>query len=317
MKLSSSTGDFSHYVDTVPQKVACFKDTKFRYINLEQTGSHPAFFSESEDDWRRFAEECGEAAAAAGVTYVISHAPCLHQAILPALSDPTDETYRRNVRAIRRSIEVCHALHIPRIVIHACPDPSFTPDTFYRYNRMFYREFLDLAEKYDVTLMTENWDHDSTLLATGRQLRDFVDAIDHPLLAICWDTAHGNLAKSAKELGQYQNILAIGDKLKGLHISDNFGDCHHHSWPFAGTISFDEIMQGLLDVSYDGYFNFEASYTLLHHKNIPYHRQPFMHRGETVTTLLDPSIELKKKAVDLLYDVGQYILESYHCFEKE
>ena len=135
------------------------------------------------------------------------------------------------------------------------------------------------------------------------------------MLAACWDTAHGNLAKNARAIGQYQNIIDIGDKLKGLHISDNFGDVHQHSWPFAGTINFDQVMQGLCDVSYDGYFNFEASYTLLHHENLPHHRKPWVREDETVTTLLDPSVALKQKAVDLLYDIGQYILEAYNCFE--
>ena len=146
MKISSSTGDFSHYVSTVAQTVACFKQTKFKYINLEQTGNIPEFFSDNDDDWKRFAHECGEAAADAGVTYVISHAPCLHNAILPALENHNDETYRANVRAIRRSVEVCHLLNIPRIVIHACPDRSFDVDTFYKYNKMFYADFLDLAD---------------------------------------------------------------------------------------------------------------------------------------------------------------------------
>ena len=95
----------------------------------------------------------------------------------------------------------------------------------------------------------------------------------------------------------------------------DFGDCHHHSWPFAGIINFDEIMQALIDVNYDGYFNFETSYTLLHHNNIPYHRKPWEYQGEPRTTLLDPSLELKQKAVDLLYDIGKYILESYNCFD--
>ena len=315
MKLSSSTGDFGYYMDTVPERVTCFKDTKFKFINLEQSGTTPAFFSSSDDDWKHFADECGEAAAIAGVTYVLSHAPCLHDAILSAFENNNDERYRANVRAIRRSIEVCHALGIPRIVIHACPNISFTPDTFYKYNKMFYGEFFDLAEKYGITIMTENWDNDESLFSTGKQMRDFIDYIDHPLFAACWDTAHGNIAKNSREIGQYQNIIALGNKLKALHISDNFGDCHHHSWPFAGIINFDEIMQGLLDVNYDGYFNFEASYTLLHHNNMPYNRKPWEYKGTPVTTLLDPSIKLKQKAVDLLYDIGQYILESYSCFE--
>jgi len=206
-------------------------------------------------------------------------------------------------------------LGIPRIVIHACTHASFTEEMFYTYNRMFYSEFRDLAEKYGIFILTENCDNDESHFSTGKQLRNFIDSINHPLFAACWDTAHGNIAASSRKAGQYQNILDIGDKLKGLHISDNFGDAHHHSWPFAGIINFDQIMQALVDVNYDGYFNFEASYTLLHQKNPPHFRQSWEHQGKTVTTLLNPPIELKKKAVDLLYDIGEYILQTYHCFE--
>ena len=316
MKLSSSTGDFSFYVETVTDKVDCFKDTKFKYINLEQPSKLPAFFSDNEDDWKRFAEECRSAADRAGVQYVISHAPCLHNAIPAAMENPDDETYRANIRAIRRSIEVCHALDIPHIVIHACTHPDFTPETFYQYNKMFYGAFFDLAEQYGITILTENWSEDETFFSTGKQMRDFIDAVDHPWLAACWDTAHGNISPNARAIGQYQNIVALGNKLKGLHVSDNFGDAHHHSWPFAGIINFDAVMQGLMDVGYDGYFNFEASYTLLHHRNLPYRRKPWEHEGREVTSLLDPSLKLKQKAVDLLFDVGQYILEAYDCFEE-
>ena len=315
MKLSTSTGDFSHYVKTVPEKVRCFRDTKFQYINLE-LGCPPAFTSENDGEWRIYAEELRAAAEDAGVTYVLAHAPCLHDAVVAALDDPDDVLYRHNVRAIRRAIEVCHALDIPKIVIHACFAPEFDEATLYRYNKMFYAEFFDLTEKYGITVLTENWDHDKTYLATGKQLRALVDAIGHPSLGICWDTAHGNLAESSRALGQYQNIIDIGDKLGALHISDNFGDVHHHSWPFAGIINFDQILQGLIDVGFDGYFNFEASYTLLHHNNPPYRREAWERDGKTVTTLLDPSITLKQKATDLLYDIGQYILESYGCFEE-
>jgi len=315
MKLSSSTGDFNYYVESIPEMVRAFKDTKFRCINLEQTGSTPELVSARDDDWKRFADACGEAAAEANLSFVLSHAPCFHNAILPALENPENEEYRHEVRAIRRSIEVCHALGIPRIVIHACTSPELTPESFTRYNRMFYREFFDLAERYNVMILTENWDNDSSLCSTGAEMRELIEAVDHPLLGACWDTAHGNLAKGARTLGQYQNIMALGSRLHGLHISDNFGDCHHHSWPFAGTINFDAVMQGLLDVNYDGYFNFEASYSLLHHQNLPHHRKPFVHEGETVTKLLDPSLALKQRAVDLLYDVGQYILETYGCYE--
>ena len=316
MKLATSTGDFSWYVDSVAEKIRAFRGSKFRYINLEQTGSIPEFFEESDDGWKRLADDWGEAAEEAGVRFVVSHAPCLHNPCLNALNNPEDGEYRANVRAIRRSIQICHLLGIDRIVVHACPSERFSADEFFRYNAMFYREFFDLMEKYGITVMTENWDNSKTRFSTGSQMRSFIDSVGHPLLAACWDTAHGNIDPTARAIGQYQNIAELGSKLKGLHISDNFGDSHHHSWPFAGVISFDSILQALLDVKYDGYFTFEASYTLLHSKNPPYGRKAWEHNGQTVSTLLNPPIELKKQAVDLLYETGRYLLDAYSCFEE-
>jgi sugar phosphate isomerase/epimerase len=316
MKIATSTGDFSHYTPSIPEKVMLLGNTKFKYINLEQTGSIPAFTAENDEEYKKFASDCKKAAEDAGVSYVVSHAPCLHFAHPNALILHEDADYQRDIRAIRRSIEVCHILGIPRIVVHACVHDSFDEETFLRYNKMFYGDFLDLAKEYGITVMTENWDNDESHLSTGKQMRALIDAIGHPSLAACWDTAHGNIAHEARRIGQYENILALGDKLKGLHISDNFGDTHHHSWPFAGIINFDAVMQALKDVHYDGYFTFEASYTLLHHNNIPYHREPWTHGGEVVTKLLDPSIELKQKAVDLLFETGKHILSVYDCFEE-
>ncbi len=114
--------------------------------------------------------------------------------------------------------------------------------------------------------------------STVAVMRDFLDFMDHPLLCACWDTAHGNIDLVAREIGQYDNIVALGDKLKGLHIADNFGDCHHHTWPFG--------------------------------------RKAWEHNGETVTKRQSPPLKLKKQAVNLLYKIGKYILETYNCFEE-
>lgn len=311
MRLVTSTGDFAYYVNTVAEEVRSFKNSNFKYINLEQLESAVELFSENDDDWKRFADELGEAAIYAGVKYVVSHAPCIN-----AFSDLTEDTYNYSLRAIRNSIKVCNVLGIERIVVHSCPHQSFTAQEFYKRNKAFYGDLFDLMEKYQITVMTENWDTYRYPVATGKELREFTDYVNHPLLGVCWDTAHGNICETAREIGQYKNIIDIGDKLKGTHISDNFGDCHQHTWPFAGIINFDSIMQGLIDVNYDGYFTFEASYSLLHQNNWPYKRQPWEYNGEKVTKLLSPSIELKQQAVDLLYETGKYILETYNCFEE-
>ena len=309
MKLVSSTGDFTWYVDSIEQEIREFHDSKFRYVNLEQVD---ASFEQDGDEWRRKVDAWGQAAADAGVTFLASHSPCVN-----AFSKMDDETYSTALRAIRRSIETCHILGIPRTVVHACSNIHMSYMDFYKNNKRFYTDLFDLMEKYNVMVLTENMHEFAYFhLSTGKEMREFIDYVDHPLFAACWDTAHGNLNRKCRDQGQYKCITDIGDKLKGLHISDNFGDGpHHHTWPFAGIINFDSVMQGLVDVNYDGPFTFEASYTLLHAKNLPYRRQPWTHQGKPVDKLLSPPIELKKKAMDLLYDTGKYILETYNCFE--
>lgn len=315
MKLASSTGDFWWYVITLEDTVLCFKDTKFKNINLEITKNND-LLADDGDAYLTIVDKLVKAREEAGVNYVVAHAPCLHNPIPEVLVNPDNEEFKRNIRAIKRSMEICHKLNIERIVIHACANSTFTEEEFYKYNKIFYNELLPTAEKYNIMILTENWDNNATHFSTGAEMRRFIDEINHPLLCACWDTAHGNICQKAREIGQYENILALGDKLKGMHVSDNFGDCHHHSWPFAGIINFDSVMQGLIDVNYDGYFTFEASYTLLHRHNIPYYRPHWEHKGEIIRKLQSPSLDLKKKATDLLYETGKYILETYNCFEE-
>lgn len=106
MKLATSTGDYKFYVPSIKEAVENFKDTKFKYINLEQTGVIPEFFSDNDDDYKRLASEWEKAAEFAGIKYVVSHAPCLHNPVFAAFENHEDETYRANIRAIRRSIEI-------------------------------------------------------------------------------------------------------------------------------------------------------------------------------------------------------------------
>lgn len=168
-----------------------------------------------------------DAAEYAGVKYVVSHAPCVNP-----FGDLTEACYNSSVRAVRRSIEVCHILGIERIVVHTGWHKSFDREKYFSENKRFYSEFFDLMEMYNIIVMTENvhdWQED--FLVTGSDVREMVDFVAHPLFAACWDTAHGNLSRRSVSDGQYKCITDIGDALKGLHISDNLGDptAHHHS----------------------------------------------------------------------------------------
>lgn len=309
MKLATSTGDFIRYSYSIAEAVRSFADTKFRYLNLELDNG----CEETDMEPEKAAALLQQAAEEAGITYSTAHAPCLDA------FDGDRDHYDHCIRSIRNAIGISGRLGIKGIVVHASGSTAFTRDEYFRRNMAFYSEFFDLMEKYGITVMTENMANSSvSWLSAGKDVRELADYVDHPLFGVCWDTAHANLNAAARPIGQYDNILAVGDKLKGLHIADNFGDGpHHHTFPFAGIINFDSVMQALLDVDYGGYFTFEASYTLLHHTNLPYHRQSWEHDGQTVSRLLDPPITLKQEAVDLMYDIGAYILKTYDCFEEQ
>ena len=106
MKLVTSTGDFGYLVETITDKVKCFKGTKFKYINLEQTGTIPEFFSQNDNDYKKLADDWGNAAVYAGVKYVVSHAPCLHN---PCFNE---EEYKAIVNADENTKHYVYMLQI-------------------------------------------------------------------------------------------------------------------------------------------------------------------------------------------------------------
>ncbi len=313
MKLATSTGDFWFLNDNYYDAIMCFKDTKFKNINLELTKNRDVYFGDDDDAWKRLVEELERAREDAKVNYVVSHSPCFY-----AFHEKGTEEYDRDILATLRSFEIIHRLGVDRIVVHNCTNLQLTEEEFYDYNSAFLRKILPLAEKYNITVMIENWDFTETHISTGQQMRNFLDFMDHPLLGACWDTSHCMLEPVARKIGHYDNIKALGHYLKGVHIADCLGikDWHQHTWPFAGLANFDSVMQGLIDVNYDGYFTFEASYSLMQQEHCPAPRDSFIYKGKKVTKLANPSIELKKKAVDLMYETGKYILETYDCFEE-
>ena len=77
MKLATSTGDFVWYTDSIEEAIKSFRDSKFKYINLEQEAFVEELYDESDRGWKTLAEKWGSAAEYAGVQFVASHAPCL------------------------------------------------------------------------------------------------------------------------------------------------------------------------------------------------------------------------------------------------
>jgi sugar phosphate isomerase/epimerase len=318
MKLATTTGDLAAYGATPAEQIRCFEGTGFCHLDLN------LFRSVHEDSplldarWDGIIDEAAETAAALGMDFCQAHAPQgnLH---VPG------ETFNVFLGATIRSIETCARLGIPAIVVHAQDIGGYPSRENRRQNllrnRAFFAHLFPVMEKTGVHVLVENScdTHAPTrrenlrnMPSTAGELLELVEAIDHPLAQICWDTGHANI----QGVDQYQSLVELGDRLRGVHIADNYGDVDSHVAPFQGTTNFDAVMQGLIDGGYTGFFTFESCNILRNGNVWPHFRRAWRYNGEAATSLMNVPLDLKRRAVALLYQIGRHILDTYGCLEE-
>ncbi len=311
MKLASTTGDFRGYAKTTADAVRFYEGTGFRHLdynfyNVIHEGS--PFLG---DRWLDEVEEAGREAERLGFDFVQAHSPNYNPL------DPNVD-HDAGMLATIRSIEACGRLGIPNIVVHPGMTTELTypdgRDGYFSRNRDFYRSLFPAMEKWNVNVLIENSAEANMgtryFFMTGQEMHDFADYVDHPLLHCNWDIGHANM----RGTDQREDILAMGDHLRGLHIQDNFGACDEHIAPFMGTTDMDAVMQGLLAIGYKGYFTFETENMLLTYGRWPHKRREAP--SVTERRLAAPPLDLRRKAAAFLYEIGRAILTAYDCFEE-
>ena len=300
MKLATTTGDFGRYASSTKECIKLIHDAGFRYIDIGLGGR---FFTE--ENWRDIVKDLREYAEGLDMKFVQAHSP--NAAVL------TPDRWEREVFWGKRSLEVCREFGIPQVVVHAAYTTSpVCKESWYELNTRFYRELLPTAEETGVMMLTENTTHANLpegkfYLYTGADMVEYIEHVGHPLLEAVWDTGHGTTEGS-----QYDNIVALGKHLKGLHVHDNNGKADEHTMPYTGVLNLDQVMNGLLDVGYEGYFTFEVLNALRAAKDGRQPRQKF----ERDERLWQPTLEMQIDMERLLYHIGRHALQSYNCFEE-
>jgi len=214
-------------------------------------------------------------------------------------------SYDKIVKATKRSIEVCDILGIPNIVLHSGHQPNLTTEEFYEKNKAFYSEFFPLMEQTGVNVLIENSTSaniSNRFFLTGKDMRDFLEYVNHPNLKACWDTGHANI-----ENHQYNDIIALGDYLACVHVTDNNGQKDEHLMPYQGTMNIDAIMCALKAIEYKGVFDFECENNLNVGDTWPNPRRKY----EFFAAAYKPSLELKVEIEKTMLKIGEYILTQY------
>lgn len=318
MKLCTTTNDLSGYASTSAEAVRLFQGTGFRFLDFSFYQMNTPDSPFLGDDWMRDIEEAAMAAEEIGVQFVQAHSPS-------GYFFTEGEEYERFIRSTSRSIEACGFLGIKNIVVHPVFVDGFgTPRLgrkgYLEVNRRFFESFFPVMEKTGVNVLIENTcevnvglpkdeapGQSEGLFYFAEDMLETIDYIGHPLLHACWDTGHAAL----REMDQYAALTTLGDHLRAVHIQDNFGTRDEHVAPFQGVLNLDEILCGLIDAGFKGYFTFEASHILRMSGMWPVYRKEWTRERR----LMNPPVELARKGVALLYEIGKAALSAYDIYE--
>lgn len=308
MKLATTTADFTDFGGhryTMDETIRYIHQSGFRY--LDYSFGYRNSGGVYTDEWKEYIKGVKETAKEFSMEFVQAHAPMAYSAI--------EEDNASFIADNIRCIQCCSELGIDRIVVHSGYKEGLTKDDTFELNRKFYLELLKVAEEYGVNILAENfcqmfipgvyWPD------TAKDLLELVEFVDHPLFHVCWDVGHANTTR----VPQDESLRTLGKHLYGLHIQDNpgiehpdFGDPDPHIAPFFGSVNFDQIMNGLLEIDYKGAFTLETAVIYAYHN----HKVKY-EKDKRLTRPLP--LDIKLHAEELLYKISRYILESYDCFE--
>jgi len=268
--------------------------------------------------WREWAESIDGAAGRCGVKLIQAHASDYNN-LVGSYMTATAYVGENELRAycmeiIKKQVMLCSVLKIPQIVVHAARDSKNTWKQFRLMNKEFFGQLLDEAAGYGVDILLENGCFPNTrgdyyYYSADMMLTTIDDCGSHPLLNVCWDVGHAHMQGT----DQYDEIMEIGNRLKGVHVHDNYGVSDMHAMPFTANCDYDDIIQGLIDCGYGGYFTLEA-YALPSAKFAGREHSP-KHKNLAVK-LLDLPAEILIQGENLMYEITKYMLTQYGCFEE-
>lgn len=272
MKISAATGIYQqrgdsplhrdlHEVITVLHEVG-YDTFDLSLASLEQ----PAFILKGED-WERKIDALGNTAAKLGVTFFQSHLPFVSECSLRNNPKFQESGYQELFfEYTHRAYCASSRLQIGWTVLHPLtfPEYNYESKASLEANHALYDRYVELGARLGVGTAIENmvppWHRrmGMTYCQHYEQLIELVDSFADPMVGICWDTGHANLA----QLDQERALRAIGGRLKVLHINDNHAQVRdEHLLPYMGDVDWDSFLRGLAAIGYDGALSYETGKT--------------------------------------------------------
>ena len=299
MKLATTTGDYSAYTDSQTFALEHIRRAGFRYAdyNFCMDYDHKnGVYSQNYEEYFQTVSECSEKI---GIRLIQAHAP---------MGTPLEDPDGKFLADTLRCVDACGVWRIKNLVVHSGYLRGLSPQETFAKNRAFFVPLLERAEKYGVNILVENFNkmHIDGLywIDNAPDLLRMIECVNHPLFHAVFDVGHANM----QNMPQDEALRMLGGHIRALHIQDNMGDKDRHLVPFLGTLNLDAVINGLLEIGYNGYFTFEVG---------RFFTEPEKRRQYPKSTRLAAApLELRDAFERYLYELGKCVLEAYHCFEE-
>ena len=175
------------------------------------------------------------------------------------------------VENIRLNLLATAALGAPVCVIHnatslhmgANPDPELMHSLSYD----LFTRTLPYAKQYNVKLATETFGDAYKIIDFFGDINEFMKAyntiksIDEykDYFTTCVDTGHSNKAMRYDNPTPADVIRRLGKEVTCLHLNDNDTLTDQHKMPLSGCIDWENVMNALDEIGYNGIYNMELN----------------------------------------------------------
>lgn len=243
-----------NWADMTDERLALIKASGFEGVDLDCE----RFSDEEIADFPRLAESIRARLDAAGLECAQVHLPC-HDLFLS--SEIVDERVDRHMKAVLSSMDVLGArwgAYHPR----SSKNTGYDPKQAFRDNIAEIGRYLEVADKHSVGIAVENL----PVFPDCPQYRFYsadyedhialVDGLNSANAGICLDVGHLNLTLYDME----KVIERMGQRIKILHVHNNFRYCDMHITPAEGTIDWGKVMPALKRAGYEGNVSLEINF---------------------------------------------------------
>lgn len=230
----------------------CMKEAGFDGCDIDLTNN----FFMSDENWEKNTYKIKELLEKNGLSCIQVHLPCDD----PFVSSEVilDDTKKAILNAIKATkILSCEwgAYH-PKTSFK----DNFNPKTSLKDNIREISIYLEEAEKQGVGIAIENIPiHPDCpqyrfFSSDYEDLNELTESFKSDKIGICWDFGHANLMGFRQE----KAFELLGEKIKIVHIANNYRFIDDHNMPTFGYVDWKSVMPAFYKCGYKGDFNLEV-----------------------------------------------------------